>query len=146
MLTALALPMLVACSLLGVNRKPRITLEVDGEVLRLQHGAWDTIYTMTRRLEVPLHEVAGVAAAPRDQVPATGMRLPGTSLPGVIRAGAYGVRPNRDLWNVRRASRVLVIQLEPGAAYRRLVLEVPDPTAEAARLRPALGAYTEPFR
>jgi hypothetical protein len=145
-LSGLAVPTVVACSLLGINRKPRITLELDVDVLRLRHGPWDTLYTMTRRLEIPVAHIAGVAAAPRDQVPATGMRLPGTSLPGVIRAGAYGIRPNRDLWNVRRAKTVLVIQLLPGAAYRRLVLEVPDPTAEAARLRPALGAYTEPFR
>ena len=46
---------------------------------------------------------------------------------------------------VRKTEHVLVIELQPGAAYRRLVLEVPDPHAEAIRLRPALGVYTGLF-
>jgi hypothetical protein len=40
---------------------------------------------------------------------------------------------------------VLVIELQRGEPYRRVVLEVPDPRAEALRLRPALGTYTGSF-
>jgi hypothetical protein len=39
---------------------------------------------------------------------------------------------------VHAAERVLVVELERGK-YRRLVLEVPDPDAEADRIRKAVG-------
>ena len=55
--------------------------------------------------------------------------MPGTALPGVIRSGSYGSGPQRELWNVRRAARVLVIDLNPAEPYARIVLEVPTPTA-----------------
>ena len=46
---------------------------------------------------------------------------------------------------MRKAQQVLVAELAPGAAYRRIVLEVPDPHAEALRLRPLVGSYTGTF-
>lgn len=96
-------------------------------------------------MTIPVASVAGVAVAPRRLVPQTGFRLPGTGIPGVLRAGSYGTGARRDFWLVRRADLVLVIELHPGGRYRRLVLEVPDPHAEALRLRPHLGSYTGLF-
>jgi hypothetical protein len=46
---------------------------------------------------------------------------------------------------VRNADHLLVVELEPGEPYRRIVLELPDPHAEALRLRPLLGAFTGTF-
>jgi hypothetical protein len=60
-------------------------------------------------------------------------------------AGSYGTGDKRDFWLVRKADELLVIELRPGAAYRRIVLEVSDPHAEALRLRPELGAYAGTF-
>ena len=124
----------------------RIQLTVDADCLHVQLGFLDSLLCMRRSLRIPLEQIKGVAAAPREQVPATGLRLPGTGLPGVIRAGSYGTGARRDFWDVRRASVVLVVELRPGAAYRRLVLEVPDAGAEALRLRPLVGAYAGTFR
>jgi hypothetical protein len=73
------------------------------------------------------------------------MRLPGTGVPGVIRAGSYGTGERRDFWNVRRGEYCLVIQLEPGQEYRRLVLEVADPQEVAERLRARVGTFTGPL-
>lgn len=70
----------------------------------------------------------GVAVAPLARVPREGLRLPGTALPGVIRAGSYGLRPERDLWDVRNPEQVLCIELARDAPYRRLILQVPTRT------------------
>jgi hypothetical protein len=143
-------PVFVVCALLvalvlGARLPSGVRLDVEGESLVVRITGKDALYSLRRTLRLPLGVVTGVAAAPRKAVPQTGMRLLGTGIPGVIRAGSYGTGSARDFWLVRRAKQVLVIELEPGAPYRRIVLEVPDASAEAIRLRPLLGAYTGTF-
>jgi len=142
----LVLVALVAFLVYGMVRRSAPTLEVrDGELVVTL--PWiDAVLAVRRRLRFPLGTVKGVAVAPRASVPATGLRWPGTGLPGVIRAGSYGFGSSRDFWFVRRAATVLVVVLEPGEAYRRLVLQVADPDAVALQLRPDVGAYADTFR
>jgi hypothetical protein len=128
-----------------IVRKPKITLTLEGGNLHVAQGLLDALYSLKGRLDLPLSQIQGIAVASREQVPRTGLRLPGTSVPGVIRAGCYGTGPARDFWNVRRGDTVLVIQMRPGASYRRVILQVDDPEAEAARLIPTVGAYNGPF-
>jgi hypothetical protein len=126
-------------------RPPRLDLAVDGDTVVVAMHGCDVFFCMRARIVVPIAAVDGVCVSRRDLVPHEGLRLPGTSLGKLIRAGSYGVGAARDFWNVRRAESVLVIQLCPGAEYRRIVLEVPDPGAEALRLRPILGPTTLPL-
>ena len=115
--------------------------DVDGETrLVVRLPAWDAIWAMKRSVTVPLLRVAHVTASDAAGVPRRGMRMPGTALPGVIRSGSYGSAPQRELWNVRRAARVLVIDLNPPEPYARIVLEVADPDGLAEQLREALAA------
>jgi hypothetical protein len=122
-----------------------LTLDVDGDVLAVRIRGWDALFALSGGWRIPLPAIEGIAVAGRRLIPRTGLRLPGTSWPGVIRAGSYGVGDKRDFWLVRKAEHLLVIELRPGAAYRRIVLEVADPHAEALRLRPAVGAYEGTF-
>jgi hypothetical protein len=141
---------LVAIGIIGAliaaaARPSRIDIDVDDGALRIRIRGHDGILALCRELRVPLAKVEGVSVAPRRLVPATGLRFPGTSIPGVIRAGSYGSGGKRDFWLVRKAQQLLVFELAPGAAYRRIVLEVPDPHAEALRLRPSVGAFAGTF-
>jgi hypothetical protein len=136
---------LVVALLVGTRRPSAVELVMDGDVLRIRIKGKDAIYSLRRSLVLPVASIKGIAVAPSHLVPRTGLRLPGTSVPGVIRAGSYGTGPTRDFWLVRRAEQLLVLELEPGAPYRRVVLEVPDPHGEVLRLRPVLGAYTGTF-
>jgi hypothetical protein len=146
---ALSGPLLVVGVLLALllaTRLPtRVDITVKDDAVRIRPGRLDGVLALRKQLRFPLNQVQGVAAVARQQVPATGVRLPGTSFPGLIRCGSFGTGAGRDFWLVRRPNEVLVIQLAPGAAYRRIVLEVPDPHAEALRLQPLLGAYTGTF-
>ncbi|MCW2673470.1 MAG: hypothetical protein JWP14_2059 [Frankiales bacterium] len=139
---ALIPALLVLGVLLPIRRSPTNRLSVENDVLRIHLGIADKLYCCRSDVVVPVTDVKGVAVSPRRLVPASGLRLPGASFPGVLRAGSYGTGSARDFWNVRRADTLLVIQMRPGAAYRRLVLEVPDPSATAHAMRPALGAFT----
>jgi hypothetical protein len=131
--------------LAGARTASPIELTVDGAALRIRIRGKDALYALSRGMTIPLSSVEGVSVAPTQTVPRTGLRLPGTGIPGVLRAGSFGTGSRRDFWLVRRAPEVLVIELQRGEPYRRVVLEVPDPRAEALRLRPALGTYTGSF-
>jgi hypothetical protein len=132
----------VLAVLLPVGRPPRNRLTIQDNALRIQLGVWDKLYCCRSDVVVAIADVEGVTVSPRRLVAASGIRLPGTAIPGLVRAGSYGRGSARDFWNVRRADVLLVIQMRPGAPYRRLVVEVTDPSAIARDLRPALGAYT----
>lgn len=135
----MVLPLFIVLVALNMRRPTRVDIRVDGGQLIIQFRGWDAFYCGRRRLEMPVTTVEGVGVYDRSVIPAEGLRLPGTALPGVIRAGSYGTGSTRDLWDVRRGQRLLVIQMKPGAEYRRLVLEVPDPRQTRLDLRPALG-------
>jgi hypothetical protein len=129
----------------GARRPSKIALDVVGDSLVVRISGKDSVYSMSRGMTIPLASIQGVAVAPAATVPRTGVRLPGTGIPGVLRAGSFGKGARRDFWLVRRAKELLVVELQPGEPYRRLVLQVPDARAECLRLRPMTGAYTGTF-
>ncbi|HVE73991.1 MAG TPA: hypothetical protein VNA30_02735 [Mycobacteriales bacterium] len=145
LVSALLVCALIFAIFIGAGNPAGVRLDVEDGSLVVRIKGKDALYCLCRTLRVPVGLVKGVAASPRRLVPATGLRLPGTAIPGVLRAGSYGTGASRDFWLVRRAKHVLVIELEAGAPYRRIVLEVADPNAEAVRLRPLVGAYTGTF-
>lgn len=65
------------------------------------------------------------------------IRVPGTYVPGLIKAGTYR-RPDRtEFWDVGRSGRAIVVELE-GADFDRLVVDVADPAGAVERLREAV--------
>lgn len=78
----------------------------------------------------PMERRDAVAGSPR-------VHLPGICVPGVIRAGSYGVGERRQLWMVHGAERLLAIYLR-GVPYHRVVVEVEDPEAASRTINEAL--------
>ncbi|MGH8888543.1 MAG: hypothetical protein ACRDV3_02135 [Acidothermaceae bacterium] len=115
----------------------------DGQLTVRMRGL-DMLLAFRRTVKVPLDHVRGVVVQHRDRVPQIGMYFPGIAVPGVLYAGAFGLGDERSFWSARRAERLLRIECRPGAEFRRIVLEVADPTELAGRLRPVLGAYVPP--
>jgi hypothetical protein len=134
-ITALFVAGVVQC------RKPAaIDVTVKDDRIVAAFSRWDGIWAMRRGLTVPLTQVVDVEAVDSEDVPRRGMRFPGTSWPGVIRAGSYGTGEQRELWNVRKAVRLLVIDLDPPVPYARVVLEVADPDRVAEDVARAAAA------
>ncbi len=128
----------------GVKRAPSIGVAVAGESLVVRFRGVGALLAFRRSMRIPIEHVRGVVVQARDRLPAIGAYFPGIAVPGVIYAGAFGSGDDRSFWHVRRADLLLRIECQPGAEFRRLVLEVPDPTALARILRPVLGAYVPP--
>jgi hypothetical protein len=125
---------------LAGGRRPRIALAVEDGHLVVRLGRRDAAFAFRRSISIPLTDISQVTTAPRNAVRRGGVRLPGTEIPGVIRAGSFGRKPSREFWDVRRGETVLVIDTISRDPYARLVLEVDDPAGTATWLRSASGS------
>ncbi|HYF24496.1 MAG TPA: hypothetical protein VD931_02040 [Baekduia sp.] len=137
--SALAIILVTAPVVLVTRGTPRIALDIEDGDLVVRLGRRDAAFAFRRRIAIPLTEIAGVTTPATRTVPRRGMRLPGTEVPGFLRAGSYGRGAKREFWDVRRGATVLVIETTGAPPYARLVLEVADPAGQAARLRAALS-------
>ncbi len=95
------------------------------------------LWALSSGVEVPITSVVDVGVSARKDL-VLGSRRPGTHLPGVLTAGTFKVRGEKDLWMVGRNEHVLVIELTDHT-YRHLVLGVEDPEAATEALRAALN-------
>lgn len=111
---------------------PRIDFEIEDDNVELRFGKRDATLAFKRRISIPLTDISDVTTPARKSVPRHGLRLPGTEIPGFIRAGSYGRGAKREFWDVRRGETALVIDTTSAHPYARLVLEVDDPTGKAA--------------
>jgi hypothetical protein len=122
-------------------RAPGIDVDVVGDVLVVRMHGLEMLLGCRRTLRIPAEQVRGVAVQHRDRLPSVGLQFPGLAVPGVLYAGSFGLGDDRSFWNVRRAEFVLRVECRSDAKFRRIILQVPDPSAVARRLRPILGAY-----
>jgi hypothetical protein len=109
----------------------------EGKLTLYVRGA-DKLWAFKNSLEIPLVHIAGVRA---DSEAARGwyhgIRIPGTSVPGVITAGTFYQDGKRIFWDVHSPERTIVIDLHD-ERYNELVVEVDDPEAAVRLIQNAL--------
>jgi len=116
-----------------------VRIDVEGDGLVIQLEGWDRVWALKSRLEIPLKHVSSVHAdAARIAAEAEeGWKLKGARVHGKIVAGTFRQHGDTVFWDVRDASRAIVIELED-EHYARLVLEVEDPRREMERIQEAI--------
>jgi hypothetical protein len=90
---------------------------------------------LKRDITIPLRNIVAVSTE-RPESSALDLRVPGTYVPGLIKAGTYYTRGGREFWYATRKKTYLVLDLKD-ARFRRVVLTVDDNEAWADQLRPA---------
>jgi hypothetical protein len=95
------------------------------------------VWALSTGINVPITAVVDVGVHPRKGL-LRGWRAPGTHLPGVMTAGTFRSRGEKDLWMAGRAEQVLVIELH-GETYRHVIVQVEDPAAATEALRAAMN-------
>jgi len=91
-------------------------------------------------VRVPLSAVRAVTVLERPFRDLRGIRAPGAGLPGVIALGTWRYRGGKDFAALYRGGPALVVELDEGAPYRRLLVSAHD----AVALREELVADTMP--
>jgi hypothetical protein len=106
-----------------------VDLSVVGGKLVLNVLGADKLWAFKSSLEIPLEHIAAIRADPSvAQGWWHGVRLPGTSIPGVITAGTFYQHGNRVFWDVHHPEKTVVIELRD-ERYNELIVEVADPGA-----------------
>lgn len=89
----------------------------------------DQLWALKSSLEIPLEHVAGIRADPGiARGWWHGLKMPGTSIPGVITAGTFYQDGKRIFWDVHHPENTVVIDLRD-ERYNELIVEVADPEA-----------------
>jgi ssDNA-binding replication factor A large subunit len=109
-------------------------LSIQNDHLRIDLSFWERFWAFffNQTLEIPLDHIQRVTT----EKPASSwkdMRLPGTSLPGIMKAGTYYSDRGREFWYVKGSDRFLALELED-EFYKRIVLTIEDNQDWAERL------------
>ncbi|WP_318307700.1 hypothetical protein [Amycolatopsis solani] len=113
------------------------TVRIDGGELVVVMEGLDKLWAFKSSLTIPLANVRGATADPGIAADPKGIRAPGAHLPGVITAGTFHLDGEKVFWDVRDASKAVVIELAD-ERYSRLVLQVDDPRTTVALVENAL--------
>ena len=112
--------------------------EIDGENLRVDLVGLDRVPAFQTSLVGPPAPVRGAALAPDEARRFFhGLKLPGTSIPGIITAGSF-YDGNWLFYDVHDASKAVKIDLDH-EHYAALIVEVADPEATVRTLIDALA-------
>lgn len=106
-----------------------VDLSISNDMLELQVRGADKLWALKSSLEIPLKHVTGIRADPTiARGWWHGLRLPGTSIPGVITAGTFYQDGKRVFWDVHNPENTVVIELKDDR-YDELIVEVADPNS-----------------
>ena len=110
-----------------------VTVEDDKLVIQVQ--GWHKLWSLMSRLEIPLEHVSGVRSA-ADERP-SGIRAPGTYIPGIITAGTFYQDGKKVFWDIHDPANAIAIDLQD-ENYSTLVIEVADPRSAMSNIESAL--------
>jgi hypothetical protein len=103
-------------------------VRIDNDSVVVDMEGLDRLWALRSSLTIPLANVRGATADPGMIGEPKGVRVGGTSVPGVIRAGSFRVDGEHVFWDVHDAAKAVVVELSD-ERYARLVIEVDDPRA-----------------
>ena len=115
-----------------------VEITVQGESVVFEVQGWDQLWSLRSRLEIPLAHIKG---AQWDPQPAMGwfqgLKLAGTSVPNLFRAGTFYQDGGLVFWDVAHPERTIAVDLAH-EHYQRLIVEVADPAGTVARITRAI--------
>ena len=116
-----------------------VEINIDGDKVVFEVEGWHKLWSLRSRLEIPLAHIKGARA---DPAPAMGwfdgLKLAGTDVPHIFRAGTFYQDGDLVFWDVHRPENTVVVDLED-ETFARLVLEVADPRAAAELISRAIS-------
>jgi hypothetical protein len=120
-----------------------VEIEAGLSSLMLEVQGLHKLWALRSRLEIPLEHIRRAYADPNPAMGwFQGLKVAGTDIPHVFRAGLFYQEGGSVFWDVRHPEKTIVIELED-ERFTRLIVEVADPNAELAKIEQALGPHRE---
>jgi hypothetical protein len=116
-----------------------VEITVAGDMAVFEVEGWDKLWSLRSRLEIPLSHIKDVHADPEPAMGwFQGLKIAGTDLPNIFRAGTFYQQGEWVFWDVHDAEKTIVIELEH-ERYKKLIIEVAEPEQEIQKLKGSLG-------
>ena len=116
-----------------------VEITVAGDKAVFEVEGWDKLWSFKSRLEIPLPHVKGVHADPEPAMGwFDGLKLMGTAIPHIFRAGTFYQEGDLVFWDVHNPEKTIVIELEH-ERFAKLIIEVAEPNEAVKLLRNALS-------
>jgi hypothetical protein len=103
------------------------SVAVVGDKLIVEPQGWHRLWSLRRRIEVPVTSVRSARVDPTRPLRPRGPRMPGTYWSGRIAAGTYRWKGYKAFWDVSNRQNVVTIELD-----------VPEPAATVAAVAVAM--------
>lgn len=116
-----------------------VEIMVKGDRAIFEVEGWDKLWSLKSRLEIPLAHIKGVHADPKPAMGwFDGLKLAGTAIPNIFRAGTFYQQGDLVFWDVHNPEKTIVIELEH-ERLAKLIIEVADPKAAVSLLLNAIS-------
>src|SRR2546421_12173661 len=106
-----------------------VELTLSHDKLMLEVQGMHKLWALKSRLEIPWDHLRAVHADPEPAMGwFQGLKLSGTDLPNIFRAGTYYQDGGFVFWDVRHPENTIVVDLNH-ERFKKLIIEVEDPNA-----------------
>ncbi len=116
-----------------------VTVTQTGQSMRFEIEGFDKFLALKGHLDLPLSHIKGARV---DREAATGwwhgVRMPGTSIPGLVTAGSFYQSGRMVFYDVHHAEQAIVVELDDDN-YDRLIVEVRDPEGTVQLINAAIA-------
>lgn len=121
-----------------------VSLTIGDDVLGIEmHGA-DKLWSLHSHIDIPLRNVQGIRRDPdRVRQRWSGLRAPGTWIPGFVKAGTFHKDGKSVFFDVHDPASTVIIELRD-ERYSELVLEVAEPERVVAEVSAAIRDAAAP--
>lgn len=120
-----------------------INISIEGTTAIFEVEGWDKLWSFRSRLEIPVEHLVTAYSNPEVTMGwLDGLRLLGTSIPSVFRAGTFIQSGELVFWDVRHAEQAIIIELKH-EYFSKLVLEVEQPAEAVDLLNAAINNYPQ---
>ena len=114
-----------------------ITIQQDRVVFEVE--GWDKLWSLRSRLAIPLDHIEGAHLDPNPAMGwFQGLKLGGTDVPNIFRAGTFYQQGGLVFWDVRNPENTIVIELAH-ELYKKLIIEVDDPASAVKLINEAVS-------
>lgn len=88
---------------------------------------WHRIWSFESQIKVEKQNIISAAQSQDEFTWWIGWKIPGTQLPGIITAGTYIKKGERNFWDVSNKKNAIVVTVQ-NSSYHKLIIEVENPT------------------
>ena len=116
-----------------------VEIRIEGDKAIFEVRGWDKLWSLRSQLQIPLSHIKGAHADPEPAMGwFQGLKIAGTDLPNIFRAGTFYQQGELVFWDVHEPENTIVIELAH-ERYKKLIIEVADPKQEVEKINGSVG-------